>query len=60
MADMEEIFGSNVFNDEVMQQRLPRETYKALRKTIEEGRHLDPAVAAVVAHAMKDWAVRRA
>ena len=33
MADMEEIFGSNVFNDEVMQQRLPRETYKALRKT---------------------------
>ena len=38
MAHMDEIFGSNVFNDAVMQQRLPKDTYKALKKTIDEGR----------------------
>ena len=59
MAKMDEIFGSSVFNDAVMQQRLPKETYKALKKTIDEGRHLDPQVAAVVAHAMKDWAAEK-
>ena len=57
MAGMEEIFGINVFNDSVMRQRLPRETYKALHKTIDDGRRLDADVASVVANAMKDWAL---
>lgn len=57
MAFVEETFGSNVFNDTVMRQRLPRETYKTLHKTIDEGRRLDPQVASVVANAMKDWAL---
>ena len=59
MANMEEIFGINVFNDSVMRQRLPKETYKALHKTIDEGRRLDADVASVVANAMKDWALER-
>jgi len=59
MAKLDELFGSNVFNDAVMQQRLPKDTYKALKKTIDEGRRLDPQVAAVVAHAMKEWAVEK-
>ena len=59
MAKIQELFGSMVFNDAVMQERLPKDTYKALKKTIDEGRHLDPQVAAVVAHAMKDWAVEK-
>ena len=54
---MEELFGSLVFNDQVMRQRLPKDTYKALKKTIDEGRHLDPEIAGVVAHAMKEWAI---
>ena len=52
-----EKFGENVFNDAVMQKRLPKETYKALKRTTEEGRTLDPAIAGVVANAMKDWAL---
>ena len=52
-------FGSMVFNDSVMQERLPKETYKALKRTMENGRRLDPAVAAVVANAMKDWAIEK-
>ena len=59
MPTMEELFGSNVFNDAVMQKRLPKETYKALTKTIEDGSQLDPQVANIVANAMKDWAVER-
>ena len=59
MAYMDETFGKNVFNDFVMQQRLPKETYKALHKTIDDGRRLDPQVASVVANAMKDWAQER-
>ncbi|MBQ7015695.1 MAG: glutamine synthetase III [Firmicutes bacterium] len=54
-----EMFGSMVFNDRVMKERLPKETYKALLRTIEEGRKLDPAVASVVANAMKDWATEK-
>ncbi len=54
-----EMFGSMVFNDHVMKERLPKETYKALLRTIEEGRKLDPAVASVVANAMKDWATEK-
>ena len=59
MARIEEIFGINVFNDAVMRQRLPKETYRALHKTIDEGRRLDSDVASVVANAMKDWALER-
>jgi glutamine synthetase len=57
MAFVEENFGINVFNDSVMRQRLPKETYRTLHKTIDEGRRLDPQVASVVANAMKDWAL---
>ena len=49
MAHIDTIFGENVFNDAVMRQRLPKETYKALHKTIDDGRRLDPQVASVVA-----------
>ena len=59
MSNISEIFGSNVFGDSVMQQRLPKETYKALQRTIKEGRSLDPNVATVVANAMKDWAIEK-
>ena len=57
MSKLPEMFGSNVFNDRVMQEKLPKETYKALKKTIEYGEPLDISVANVVANAMKDWAV---
>ena len=59
MSNISEIFGSNVFCDSVMQQRLPKETYKALQRTIKDGRSLDPNVATVVANAMKDWAIEK-
>ena len=59
MSRMEELFGTHVFNDAVMQKRLPRETYKALHKTIADGRPLRPEVANIVANAMKDWAVEK-
>jgi len=59
MKQIPELFGSMVFNDQVMQERLPQETYQALMRTIENGRHLDPSVAAVVASAMKDWAIEK-
>ena len=59
MSSINEIFASNVFNDSVMQQRLPKETYKALQRTIKDGRSLDPNAATVVANAMKDWAIER-
>lgn len=54
-----DVFGTNVFNDAVMKERLPKETYKALRKTIDTGAALQPEVAAVVANAMKDWAIEK-
>lgn len=54
-----ELFGSMVFGDPVMRQRLPKETYRALRKTIELGKRLDPNAANVIANAMKDWAVEK-
>lgn len=54
-----EIFGSLVFNDSVMKERLPHDTYKALKKTIEVGKSLDLTVANIVANAMKDWAVSK-
>ncbi|MGN0449961.1 MAG: glutamine synthetase III [Ruminococcus sp.] len=57
MAKVPELFGSMVFNDQKMQERLPKSTYKALKKTIQNGEPLDLSVANVVAAAMKDWAV---
>ncbi|MFH1799611.1 MAG: glutamine synthetase III [Candidatus Omnitrophota bacterium] len=57
--DVTEIFGSNVFNDRVMKERLPKDTYKALKKTIQEGLPLSLEVANVVASAMKDWAIEK-
>lgn len=50
-------FGEAVFNDKAMQERLPKETYQLLRRTIEQGRSLNPDIAGTVANAMKDWAV---
>jgi len=54
-----ETFASNVFNDRVMRERLPKDTYRALRRTIEEGAPLKLEVATVVANAMKDWAIEK-
>ncbi len=59
MSNIPELFGSKVFNDATMKQRLPKETYRALKQTISMGKSLDPAVAGVVANAMKDWAVEQ-
>lgn len=59
MDKVTSIFGENVFNENVMKTRLPKETYKQLMKTIEGGQKLDPSVANVVANAMKDWAVEK-
>ncbi len=57
--DVTELFGSNVFGDEVMKNSLPKEVYKSLRKTIDEGEPLDSSIASAVANAMKDWAVKK-
>ncbi len=57
MANVTEIFGSMVFDDRKMQERLPRTTYKTLKKTVKNGEPLDISVANAVANAMKDWAV---
>ena len=57
MNHVDELFGRAVFNDDVMQNMLPKDTYKALKKTIDEGRRLDPGIAGAVAHAMKEWAI---
>ena len=59
MKDVPSVFGSMVFNDAVMRARLPKDTYKALKKTISQGTHLELDVANVVASAMKDWAVEK-
>ncbi|NLG02588.1 MAG: glutamine synthetase type III [Clostridia bacterium] len=56
-SNVPEIFGSMVFNDAVMREKLPKDIYKSLRKTIENGKDLDSTVANVVAIAMKDWAI---
>ena len=54
-----EIFGENVFNDTVMQERLPKKVYKDLKKTIEDGKELDLVTADVIAHEMKEWAIEK-
>ncbi len=59
MSRVTEIFGSMVFNDSVMKERLPKETYQALKRTMNEGRHLDPHIAGIVANEMKNWAIEK-
>lgn len=59
MSNIPEIFGSMVFNDTVMRQCLPKDTYKALKRTIKVGKPIDKSIADIVASAMKDWAVER-
>ena len=59
MDKLSNVFGENVFNDAVMRARLPKATYKALKKTIEEGKPLDLDTANVIAHEMKEWAVEK-
>lgn len=58
-VNVAEIFGSDVFNDSVMQERLPKKVYKELKKTIEEGKELSLEIADVVAHEMKEWAIEQ-
>lgn len=59
MNTITSVFGTNVFSDSVMRERLPNETYKQLQRTIKQGKHLDNTVANVVANAMKDWAIEK-
>ena len=59
MSNVPKMFGSLVFNDTVMQERLPKATYKALKETRERGKPLEPKVADVVANTMKEWALER-
>jgi glutamine synthetase len=59
MSNIPEIYGTMVFNDYTMQERLPSATYKSLANTIKEGKPLDLEVANVVAHAMKEWAIEQ-
>ena len=59
MSKVPEMFGSMVFNESVMKERLPKDVFKALKKTITEGMPLDHTVANIVANAMKDWAISK-
>ncbi|NLM12799.1 MAG: glutamine synthetase III, partial [Epulopiscium sp.] len=59
IMDIPNLFGSMVFNDKVMKQRLPKDVYKALKRTIAEQKHLNLDVANVVASAMKEWAIEK-
>ena len=59
VINVAKIFGEDVFNDTVMQERLPKKVYKDLKKTIEEGKELDLATADVIAHEMKEWALEK-
>ena len=59
VKNVPEIFGCMVFNDDVMRERLPKEVYKSLTKTIATGKTIDASIADVVANAMKDWAIEK-
>ncbi len=59
MKTVSEMFGSMVFNDQVMKERLPEEVYNSIQNTIQNGKHLDLSIANVVAAAMKDWAIEK-
>ncbi len=56
---IKDLYGTNVFNEEVQRQRLPKPVFRSLQKTIKQGAHLDPAIADSVATAMKDWAMEK-
>src|SRR5437588_1784511 len=56
---LKDLFGANVFNEDVQRQRLPKPVFRALQKTIKQGAPLDPAIADSVATAMKDWALEK-
>ncbi len=59
MKNIPDLFGSMVFNEEVMRRRLPQEVFESLSRTIEEGKEIDPAIADTVANAMKEWAIEK-
>ena len=59
MTQISEIFGSMVFGDAAMREKLPKDIYKALKKTIRNGKTLDPEIAGAVANAMKSWAIEK-
>jgi len=59
MSSISEIFGCMVFNEDVMRERLPKDVYKSMVKTIEQGKPIDSKIADVVANAMKDWAIAK-
>ena len=59
VLNVAEIFGENVFNDAVMQARLPEDVYIELKRTIQEGKELEKSIADVVAHEMKEWAIEK-
>ena len=59
LFNVADIFGENVFNDAVMQERLPKKTYQKLKETIKEGKELDLETADVIAHEMKEWAIEK-
>ena len=59
MEKVLDYFGCNVFNDDVMQARLPKSVYRNLKSTIEEGNALERGLASVIANAMKDWAIEK-
>ncbi len=59
MSTVTELFGSMVFNDSVMRERLPKEVFRQVQRSMNEGRRLDSAAASVVANAMKDWAIEK-
>ena len=59
MSEVTKIFGANVFNETVMKSRLPKETFKLVQRAIHNNKRLDSATAAVVANAMKDWAIEK-
>ena len=59
MDQVSELFGSNVFNDKVMKEYLPEDTYNILKSTIKEGKTIDSSIADTVASAMKDWAISK-
>ena len=59
MNKVSELFGSNVFNDSVMKERLPEDVYEILKRTIKEGKGIDSSIADTVASAMKDWAIEK-
>ncbi len=59
IKNVPEIFGCMVFNDEVMQERLPEDVFRSLKKSVEQGKEIDPSIADTVAGAMKNWAIEK-